>query len=322
MNILTKRNGIALIAVLSILLVLTLLLPLMFSMSENAMEAAMTGTDEQRASYLARSMIEFTVGAFQSCYDAAEEDEANGFKIPDEGEEIPDKLKETDLYKLHQFLKVSKSMEVSVIYMYRNPGINYPEGGKPLRNAGESDAEYRSRCLQAYNEYMEKGVIYSTTLPSGYSQIQAEKGEIPEGTLANVTYFDRDGNAHTVNGEYVGFAKCSVRYDDSTEYFKTWPDANGVWQTKKIEDANAADQYDAYLARAKSAIGANSSITTTENNPQIFRVQNRNVVFVSNAVINGKGAQKRCLLVLPTKPAENNWIVPANIESGHRLLPL
>ncbi len=316
MNILTKRNGIALIAVLSILLVLTLLLPLMFSMSERAMEAAMTGTDEQRASYLARSMIEFTVGAFQSCYDAAEEDEADGFKIPDDGEAISDELKETDLYKLHQFLKVSKSMEVSVIYMYRNPGITFPESAKPVRNPGESDADYRSRCLAAYNEYMEKGVVYSTTLPSGYSQEQAEKGEIPEGTLANVTYFDRDGNAHTVNCEYVGFAKCSVRFDDSTEYFKTWPDANGAWQTKKIEDANAADQYDAYLARAKSAIGANSTITTTENNPQIFKVQNRNVVFVSNAVINGKGAQKRCILVLPTKPSENNWIVPANIESN------
>lgn len=57
MNILTKRNGIALVAVLAILLVLTLLLPLMFSMSENAMATAMTGSDEQRASYLARTMI-------------------------------------------------------------------------------------------------------------------------------------------------------------------------------------------------------------------------------------------------------------------------
>ena len=40
-------------------------------MSENAMATAMTGSDEQRASYLARTMIEFSVGAFQNCYDLA-----------------------------------------------------------------------------------------------------------------------------------------------------------------------------------------------------------------------------------------------------------
>ena len=81
MNILTKRNGIALVAVLAILLVLTLLLPLMFSMSENAMATAMTGSDEQRASYLARTMIEFSVGAFQGIYDDAEEDEDKGIEV-------------------------------------------------------------------------------------------------------------------------------------------------------------------------------------------------------------------------------------------------
>ncbi len=316
MNILTKRNGIALIAVLSILLVLTLLLPLMFSMSERAMEAAMTGTDEQRASYLARTMIEFTVGAFQSCYDAAEEDESNGFKIPDEGEAIPDELKTTDLYKLHQFLKVTKSMEVSVLYMYRDPSVTYPEAAKPIQLANESDADYRKRILAEYNEYMEQGVVYSTTLPTGYTKEQAFNGEIPEGAPANVTYFDRDGNKLTANCEYVGFARCAVTYDDSTEYYKTWPDANGAWKTEKIEDANAADQYATYLVNAKNYINANNDLVATQTNPQIFKVQNRNVMFVSHAVINGKGSQKRCILVLPTKPSENNWIVPANIESN------
>ena len=65
MKILTKRNGIALIAVLAVLLVLTLLLPIMFTMSENATKSAMQGTDEQRAAYLARTMIEMSVAAFE-----------------------------------------------------------------------------------------------------------------------------------------------------------------------------------------------------------------------------------------------------------------
>lgn len=316
MNIITKRNGIALVAVLAILLVLTLLLPLMFNMSEGAMEAAMTGTDEQRASYLARTMIEFTVGAFQGIYDDAEEDESNGYQIPDDPSKVTDELKGTALYKLDQFLKVTKSMDVSIMYMYRNPAVAYPEGVvAPIQNQGESDADYRKRCLVAYKDYMETGVIYSTTVPAGYTQADALSNKIPEGTVTTVSYIDRDGNSLSASAEYVGYAKCYVTFDDTIEYFKTWKDTEtGSWQTEKITDANAKDQYDQYLAKAKNAISANNQLPDTE--PQIFKVQNRNVEFVSNAVVNGKGAQRRCLLVLPTKPAENSWIVPANIESN------
>lgn len=316
MNILTKRNGIALVAVLAILLVLTLLLPLMFTMSEHAMEAAMTGTDEQRASYLARTMIEFTVGAFQGIYDDAEEDESNGYQIPDDPSKVTDELKATALYKLDQFLKVTKSMDVSVMYMYRNTAVAYPSvADVPERNEGESDADYRKRCLVAYQNYMETGVIYSTTLPSGYTQAQALSGDIPEGTVANITYYDRDGNSKTAQAGYVGYAKCSVIFNDKTEYFKTWFDAaEGAWQTEKITDDNAAEQYTNYLASAKTAIKNNNELDKTQ--PQIFKIQNRNVEFTSHAVINGKGAIRRCILVLPTKPSENSWIVPANIEAN------
>ena len=64
MKILTKKNGIALVAVLALLLVLTLLLPAIFTMAENATKSAMKGQDTQRASYLARSMAEMSVAAF------------------------------------------------------------------------------------------------------------------------------------------------------------------------------------------------------------------------------------------------------------------
>ena len=316
MNIITKRNGIALIAVLTILLVLTLLLPLMFNMSETAMEAAMTGTDEQRSSYLARTMIEFTVGAFQGVYDDAEEDESLGYSIPEDSSKITDELKGTALYKLDQFLNVSKSMDVSVMYMYRNVNIDYPEGVEaPIQESGESDADYRKRCLVEYKEYMERGVIYSTTVPAGYTQAQAASGDIPEGTVSEIICINKDGEEFTATGEYVGYAKCAVTYDDSIDYFKTWFDpTTGIWETEIITDANAEAQYEAYLEKAKAALSANNELSKTE--PQIFKVENRNVEFVSSAFVNGKGAQRRCILVLPTKPAESNWIVPANIESN------
>ncbi len=315
MNILTKRNGIALVAVLAILLILTLLLPLMFTMSENAMEAAMTGTDEQRASYLARSMIEFTVGAFQACYDAAEEDESNGFEIPDDPEDVTDELKQTDLYKLDQFLKHSKQMTVSVIYMYRNTAVAYKSDAEiRAQEANESDADYRKYYLsQLHGQYLNNGIIYSTTVPAGYTEKQAVSGDIPEGTQSTVSYIDKVGETQSAVGEYIGYAKCNVTYDDSTEYYKTWKE-DGAWQTELITDDNAAEQYQQYLTTAKQAIAANNQIPETQ--AQIFKVQNKNVEFTSNAVINGRGAQRRCILVLPTKPAESNWIVPANIESN------
>ncbi|MBR0535789.1 MAG: hypothetical protein IIX14_05365 [Clostridia bacterium] len=318
MNIITKRNGIALIAVLSILLVLTLLLPLMFSMSERAMESAMTGTDEQRASYLARTMIEFTVGAFQDCYDAAEEDEAEGFEIPDDPADVTDELKQTELYKLDQFLKVSKKMTVSVMYMYRNTAVDYrvEAGTFEPQKPNESDADYRKRYLAFFhNEYQKLGIIYSTTVPSGYTEAQALNEEIPEGTISQVTYIDKEGQRKTATAEYMGYATCNVIYNDATDYFKTWYDvAQDKWITEKIEDDDAEIQYKNYLVEAKQALAGNNELNKTK--PQIFRVQNKNVEFTSRAVINGRGATRRCILVLPTKPAESNWIVPASIESN------
>lgn len=317
MNIITKRNGIALIAVLSILLVLTLLLPLMFTMSENAMESAMTGTDEQKASYLARTMIEFTVGAFQDIYDDAEEDEAEGYEIPDDPADVTDELKGTSLYKLDQFLKVSKKMTVSVMYMYRNTAVNYKENVEVrAQEANESDADYRKYYLsQLHAQYLQNGVIYSTTVPAGYTEAQALSNDIPYGTQSTVAYTDKNGETQTCVGEYMGYAKCNVVYNDSTDYYKTWYDTTeGAWQTEKITDDDAEQQYKNYLTKAKQAIAANNELNKTE--PQIFKVQNKNVEFTSQAVINEKGAMRRCILVLPTKPAESNWIVPANIESN------
>ena len=63
MKILSRKNGIALIAVLTVLLVLTLLLPVMFKTSENATYSSVTEINRQKASYLARSGVEMTVAA-------------------------------------------------------------------------------------------------------------------------------------------------------------------------------------------------------------------------------------------------------------------
>ena len=66
MKILKARNGIALVAVLAILLITSLFIPVMFSMSETSLAIAVKGTDRQRASYFARTITEMSVAAFKS----------------------------------------------------------------------------------------------------------------------------------------------------------------------------------------------------------------------------------------------------------------
>ena len=57
MKILKMRNGIALMAVLVIMLITSLFIPIMFNLSTTSIKIAITGTDRQRSSYLARTAV-------------------------------------------------------------------------------------------------------------------------------------------------------------------------------------------------------------------------------------------------------------------------
>ncbi len=260
MSILTKKNGVALIAVLAILLILTLLIPAMFTMSETATEAAMRGTDQFRATYLARTMIEMTVAAFQDAYDNAED-----HIVPYEAH-------------MQKFLNQTKKMDAQTIYMYRNDGVAYPE--KPKRSDFATDDEYNT-AMEYFNTQLEvyaengNGVIYSTeaTTPAGCT--------------------------------LVGRANCTITYNDETSYYAVDQDGN----TTPID----ADTYAGGKEKLEQLIsqGVDASSQT-----QYVKIQNKNVVFESSAMVNGKGGVRRCVMVLPTKPAEENWITVANLEVG------
>ena len=51
MNILTKKNGLALVAVMVLLMILTLLVPAMLTYADTATSIAVKGTDKQKAYY-------------------------------------------------------------------------------------------------------------------------------------------------------------------------------------------------------------------------------------------------------------------------------
>ena len=258
MSILTKKNGVALIAVLAILLILTLLIPAMFTMSETATEAAMRGTDQFRATYLARTMIEMSVAAFQDAYDNAEE------KI------VP--------YEAHmmKFLEQTKAMDAQTVYMYRNDSVQFPD--KPKRadystqDAFDTAMEYFNAQMEVYEQ---DGVIYSTS------------SSAPAGCTL------------------VGRADCKITYNDKPSYYAIDQDGN----TTEID----VNTYSGGAAALEKLISDGVDIT---NATQYVKIENRNVVFESSAVVNGKGGVRRCVLVLPTKPSEENWITVANLEIG------
>ncbi|MBO5896302.1 MAG: hypothetical protein J6Q83_03300 [Clostridia bacterium] len=258
MSILTKKNGVALIAVLAILLILTLLIPAMFTMSETATEAAMRGTDQFRATYLARTMIEMTVAAFQDAYDAAEE-----HTVPYEAH-------------MQKFLEQTKKMDAQTVYMYRNDSIEYPK--KPKRAEYPNEDEY-DVAMEGFNAqlavYEESGIIYSTsaTAPAGCT--------------------------------FVGSANCTVTYNDETSYYSIDPDGN----TTPID----VDEYAGGKEKLEQLISQGVDATSQT---QYVKIQNKNVVFESSATVKGKGGVRRCVMVLPTKPAEENWITMANLEVG------
>lgn len=265
MKILTKKNGMALVGVLVVLFVLTLFIPLMLTMSEDATRASVKGTDTQRASYLARTMIEMTVAAFEDFYDAAEDGNTSYQN------------------KLNQFTKTYKKMDATTLYMYRIDDVTYPE--KPLKK-DYIDADSGVFNEEAYN--------------NAYAEFETALNEYE---VTGIEYTTTPTNA--AGYTLVGTAECSMTYDDSTKYYSI--DAEG--NTTLIDETKYAGGKQALEDKI-----ANGVDVTEET--QYIKIDNKNIVFQASATVNGKTAFRRCVLILPTKPSEQRWIVPASLGSN------
>ncbi len=286
-------------AVMAVLLILTLFLPLMFSMSERAMYSAMKGSDELRSSYLARTMIEMCVAAFQDEYDNAEDELNDG------------RNHETDTttsgYKLNQFY-LKKAMVADTVYMFRDPDVEYP-----VQPDDDATDEEKAAWESAFDVYEQSGVVYV----SQKNLANKDKTSYIYNRSYNITADIVDPNTgetkeKTGNFIFLGYADCEVNYDDSVEYYKTYM-KNGAYTTELVVDdpdtadkVEGKDDYDSYIANPPSA---------QSNSPKYSRVEKRNVKFVSTAKFNNKVQSRTCVVVLPTKPDKQNWIVPANLES-------
>lgn len=265
MKILSNKNGIALVAVLTVLLVLTLLIPAMFTMSESATRSAMRGQDDLKSSYLARTMLEMSVAAFEDFYDKAEEKQA----IPNTDKTYEDLMTEFTEGE-------DKEITAERLYMYTSGDIEYPVA--PSRTNYSSDSAYEAAVKnyeEDFKDYEENGVKY-TTSSSG-----------PQG-----------------NYNLTGTADCRITYSDDIKYYEIDNEGNSTLVDEET--------YNKKQSEINAAISNGTDIGATK----YVRVENRTVSFIATAKVNGKNQIRRCVMILPTKPSEEQWIAPATLGSN------
>lgn len=305
MKILTKKNGIALVAVLTVLLVLTLLLPAMFTMSEMATKSAMRGQDEQKASYFARTSLEMSVSAFQDIYDEAMEQkdayEAAKLAGTDNISNFPiyEDYKELTEFPEKQLVKKS-DFSAQTLYIFENTSAVFP-----VKEKYDSDEEYKN----ALALYEKNAIIYQTNDKS-------------PGT----------------NYKLIATANCDVTYEEVSEYYKiltsgetqlithdyeTYSDGSYMLDLngeKKIKK-HAAEKYEEINGPIIEAVSNHQSI---ENMEQCYKIDRKEVRFDAVATLNDKiysDFARGCTMILPTKPAEEGWIDITTKVDGHQIFP-
>ena len=278
MNILTKRNGIALVAVLAVLLILTLLLPLMFNMSENALYSAVNGTDIQRASYLARSVCEMAVGTYKSTYNA----------------EIPSHI--YDIESIEN-CKTPSDIEYFKVRLMKDAYDQLYLGELSAINTNE--------------------VTMYSKKPTGVDAEDVSKEDIIYSTEPNVT-------AEQIS-QYkpVGTGKCVITFENQHELYLM--DSAGGYYNLTEEQYNILqkDVYnveDPYVKHpelieeiTQLSSGVLENLTFT-----VSKVDNRKIIFDATATVNGFTQTRQCVLVLPTYPAKQQWLIFQGPDCGTR----
>jgi hypothetical protein len=178
--------------------------------------------------------------------------------------------------ELNKFLEDYKEMDAQTLYMYGSTTMEFPI--EPLRIDFASDDAYQV-AMEEYN------VAFENYEANGVKY--SSDSTVPAGY------------------ELIGTAECKVTYNNDIAYYAIEPNGNTIAITKAEFDKGSAE-LEAKISAGQNVIGET----------QYIQINNKNVIFQSSALVNGKGGTRRCILVLPTKPSEENWISVANLEVG------
>ena len=296
MKILKARNGIALVAVLVILLITSLFIPVMFNLSDSSLAIAVKGTDRQRVSYFARTVTEMSIAAFIK-FDSIEDNkltaeqqdvrdaiddllniDTNADGIVDAAEQAANKAKSIPVSQVEMFLKTDEN---GTIYYKTIDGIK--------TQISKADYDY----LAILNE----------------SKPQNEKTELTTGTgkvetlyyaTNDTKYPDPNYSEYTSKPEiykHIGTANCTITYQGGPAYFKKKLSTGEVTEIPKNEYDSLRDAY----------LQAISSGSVDGLDYEVSSVNNNNVLFTTEATVNGAKATRSAILVLQTYPTEDNW---------------
>lgn len=276
MKILTKKNGIALVAVLTVLLVLTLLLPIMFTMTENATESSVRSETEHKASYFARTSVEMAVMAFEEFYDAYDSAHSQYLEQTGNGQSVS---KPEVCTKYEEFIS-NGTMKASRVYIYTKDSY---AGKKPPSVAEDSS-------MAGYNEwqnYENNAIAYEAVSRTAAAPAKA---------------------GYTL----LGYADCDISYEEIAEYYKVNTDGSmELLVPQKDASGGVAktpeQQYNDLMANYSPG-------QPTWHKVERKQVKFRSVTTLGEKQYNG--FDRTCTVVLPTEPTENNWLAPTKIKNN------
>ena len=219
MKVLKKRNGLALLSVLVVLLFLTLLIPVMLNYSYSATKLALNGSEQQKASYLARSGCEMAVAAFKKSYAS------------------------TELYSeeyRNMFIRLTgKTVEAGTIQVDEDG--DGTEETHTITGAGAPLTEINTQTVYLFVEASDE-TDFSDTLSSYYVTSASE--------LSSML-------ADTADYEYVGCVDTNITYTDEVHVFKLMKD--GTSHDICCDAAYASDFAAACNSNVNNEINASNS---------------------------------------------------------------
>ncbi|MBE6748805.1 MAG: hypothetical protein E7557_06200 [Ruminococcaceae bacterium] len=310
MKFLKMRNGIALVAVMTILIITSLFIPAMFNLSDTSLRVAVTGTDRQRSSYLARTITEMSVAAFKKFdseeytkidpADTAARDNYTGITAEEKARLNP-------LIDAYAELRngTREFINTERIYMYSTmtKGTEYFKVLK--RNGVEIENKISKKdydaLLIAYEDMTSKQEDPGYTLRT-YENRDIEEIVYASANTDDYTKYSTDG-AYT----YVGEGQCKITYDDSVQYFETDIETQAITEISESEYQTKQTELESNL---KNNLPVDYSVSKKEN---------RNVTFVSTATVNGITTSRSCVLVLQTYPSDEDWFVFGIESNGEQI---
>ena len=310
MKFLKMRNGIALVAVMTILIITSLFIPAMFNLSDTSLRVAVTGTNRQRSSYLARTITEMSVAAFKK-FDSEEYTKIDPTDTAARenytGITAEEKARLNPIIQAYAELKNGTRQYINTerIFMYSTmtKGTEYFKVLK--RNGVETENKISKKdydaLLIAYEDMTSKGEDPGYTLRTYDNRNIEEIVYASEGS-DEYTKYSTDA-AYT----YVGVGQCKITYDDSIQYFETDIESQAVTEI-------TAEQYQTKLDALEAMLSNNQTVSYS-----LSKKENRNVTFTSTATVNGLNTSRSCVLVLQTYPGDEDWFVFGIESNGEQI---